>query len=148
MIVRRPIFFLLLSCLVIIPPVAVKLAWILKSTQTTGVMSFEGMGQALDKLRSTYSVFYFEHDNDTTWFNSSANYRFKAGDVVPVRYIISEPADARLDTFTGIWLGTLLGAGIPLLIIIVIFLNPHIVPFRKDIRISRDSPFLYLHDRN
>ena len=148
MLIRRTPFFLLLSALIVLPLLVAKLIWISRTKTTTGVMSFEGMGQALDKLRSTYSVFYFEHDNDTTWFNSSANYHFKEGDLVPVRYVQSNPVDARLNTFTGIWLGTLLAGGIPLLILFVIFLNRQIVPFDNDLRVVRRKPFISLVDRS
>jgi len=108
-------------------------------------MSFEGMGNAGDMLRSTYSVFYFEHDADTTWFNSSANISYKPGDLVPVRYNAANPDDARLNTFLSIWLGTMLIGGIPLLILLIIFLNRHIVPYNNDIRLSDKKPFIFLH---
>ncbi|RYY30131.1 MAG: hypothetical protein EOO04_05555 [Chitinophagaceae bacterium] len=107
-------------------------------------MSFEGMGNAGDMLRSTYSVFYFKHDNDTTWFNSSANISFKPGDIVPVRYNVAEPGDARLNTFLSIWLGTLLAGGIPILILLVIYLNPHIVPKQNNLRLSKTKPYIFL----
>ncbi|RYZ32020.1 MAG: hypothetical protein EOP49_38135 [Sphingobacteriales bacterium] len=147
MVIRRSIFFLLVSAVVVLPPLTAKLIWLSKTQTTTGVMSFEGMGQALDALRSTYSVFYFKHNNDTTWFNSSSNYKYKQGDIVPVRYVSSDPTDARLNTFTGIWLGTLLTGGIPLLILIVIFLNRYIVPYNADLRLERHRPYLFVQPR-
>jgi hypothetical protein len=145
MVIRRSLFFLILASLIAIPLFLNKLIWISKTKTTTGVMSFEGMGNAGDMLRSTYSVFYFEHDDDTTWFNSSANTIYKPGDRVPVRYNAANPEDARLNTFLSIWLGTLLGGGIPLLILLVIGLNRHIVPHKNDIRLSKRKPYLFLH---
>ena len=145
MIIRRQVFFLMLTCLIAIPLLVNKFLWLSKTKTTTGVMSFEGMGHAGDMLRATYSVFYFEHDADTTWFNSSANTSYKPGDQVPVRYNISDPADARLNTFPSIWLGTLLAGGIPLLILLIISLNRHIVPYDNDIRLSAQKPFIFLH---
>src|SRR5688572_7041662 len=147
MVIQRSLFFVILACLVATPLLVSKLIWISQTKTTTGVMSFEGMGNAGDMLRSTYSVFYFEHDNDTTWFNNSANLSFKPGDKVPVRYNASDPDDARLNTFLSIWLGTLLAGGIPILILFVISLNRHIVPHDTDIRLSKRKPFLFLHSR-
>jgi hypothetical protein len=146
MIVRRSTLFVGASLLVIVPLLVIKTAWLSKTTTATGVLSFEGMGNALDQMRSTYSVVSFEHDNDTIWFNASPNLSFKPGDVVPVRYNKEDPNDAVLDTFAGIWLSTLLAGGIPLAILLIIFLNRHIVPYRSRVLLSRRKPFIAVID--
>jgi 4-amino-4-deoxy-L-arabinose transferase-like glycosyltransferase len=148
MVIKRSVFFLILALLITVPLLVGKIIWLSKTKTTTGVMSFEGLGNAGDMLRSTYSVFYFEHDDDTTWFNSSANISYKPGDLVSVRYNSSNPDDARLNTFPSIWLGTLLAGGIPLLIMLVIFINRHIVPHNNDIRLSKRKPYLFLQSRS
>lgn len=145
MIIRRSVFFLTIASLIVLPLLIGKLIWISKTKTTTGVMSFEGMGNAGDMLPATYAVFYFEHDADTTWFNSSANTSYKPGDLVPVRYNAANPDDARLNTFFSIWLGILLGGGIPLAILLVIFLNRQIIPHNNNIRLSITRPFIFLH---
>ena len=144
MIIRRSIFFLTLALLIILPVLTVKLIWIAGTKTTTGIKAFEGMGNALDQLRATYSVIYFKHGQDTVWFNSPTDLSYRPGDLVPVRYRIADPSDARMNTLTGIWVGSLIYGSIPLILILLIFLHPQIVPRRSRISLSGKKPFIAL----
>jgi ABC-type phosphate/phosphonate transport system permease subunit len=146
MILRRSILFVGAALLVIVPLTVNKIAWLSATNTTIGELSFEGMGNALDQMRSTYSVVAFKLDNDTIWFNASPNLSFKPGDQVPVRYNKNDPNDALLNTFAGIWLSTLIAGGIPLSILLIIFLNRHIVPYRSRVMLSRRKPFITVVD--
>ena len=56
MAIRRSIFLLILALLIIVPILTTKLIWLAGTKTITGVKSFEGMGNALDQMRATYSV--------------------------------------------------------------------------------------------
>jgi len=145
MIISRTKFFIAIALLITTPLVIAKLVWLARTKTTTGTFSFEGMGNALDQMRPTYSVISFVHNNDTTWFNATAaTMNFKPGDHVPVRYNVSDPEDATIDTFSAIWTGTLIFGGIPVFILLIISLDRHIVPYRSRIRFSKKKPYIFV----
>ena len=144
MIITRTKFFLSIILLLITPLVVPKMVWLLQSKKTMGIFSFEGKGNALDQWRSSYSVIYFMVGKDTIWFNGPGGLRLREDAIVPVRYLPSSPDNAKLDSFKSIWGATAVYGGIPLLILLVIFLHPEIVPYRSKVRVMLNKPFLKL----
>ncbi|MET0298876.1 MAG: hypothetical protein ABW036_03915 [Flavitalea sp.] len=144
MLIRRPIVFLVLALCIIIPVSIKKISWIAGTKTTVGEMAFEGMGNALDQMRPTYSVIFFKHDGDTTWFDAQGNLSYKPGEPVPVRYSVTDPADAKVNTFIGIWAENLVYGGFPLLVLLAVFFHPHIFPYQQKLRIRKFKPFVSL----
>jgi hypothetical protein len=144
MVMPRTKFFLALFLLYTTPLVLSKLIWLIQSKKATGKFAFESHGNALDQMRFPYSEIYFKHGNDTIWFNGPAGLHLKAGDMVPVRYLTSNPSNARLDSFKAIWGATVVYGGIPFLILLVIFLHPEIIPYRKKVLLQWKKPFVWV----
>lgn len=71
-------------------------------------------------------------------YRKSGNYNmpFKAGDSVFLRYKVSNPLTARLDTLWGLWIDTFLYSGVLVLIWSMIFLHRKIIPEGSDILIT------------
>jgi hypothetical protein len=61
---------------------------------------------------------------------------------VPVRYQRDHPEEARIDVLSAIWGDTLVYGGIPVLILIVVFLDPKIIPLRSRVKLSVKKPFV------
>jgi len=89
-----------------------------------------------------YSNIRFMVDKDTIWFNGNDNIFFKEGEIVPVRYPKSNPYAARIDTFAAIWGDTVVYGGIPVLILLALFLHPAVIPRQSRIRLSTKKPFI------
>ena len=137
-------FFLLLVLLFVGPFVAGKLWWLLHSRRTVGVYSFKGRGFAGDQIALDYSVCWFPLGRDTIWFNGMGNLHYREGDSVPVRYQVDDPGDARIDIFPAVWGSTIVYGGIPLFILLIIYLHPHVVPRGRRVRVVWRRPFLLL----
>jgi hypothetical protein len=141
MLIRRSRFFLVLFGILVIPFLIQKIVWLARSEKTKGTMSFIGKRYA-GQMVYTYAVVWFMVDKDTIWFNGRNDILFEEGELVPVRYPRKNPADARLNVFLAIWGDTLIYGGIPVLILLVIFLHPQIVPRRSKIRLTATKPFI------
>lgn len=137
---RVPFFFVLLT-IVTIPFLVHKTVWLARSKTVIGTMGFAGQNQA-GQLGHNYAVIFFMAGKDSMWFNGNDNTLFSKGEKVPVRYQVSNPKDARINIFASIWGDTLIYGGIPVLILIVIFLDPKIIPFRSKVRLNKKKPFL------
>jgi hypothetical protein len=144
MVISRTKFFLGLFLLFITPLLLSKAIWVLQSKKTKGKFAFQSYGPALDQIRFPYSIIYFMTGKDTVWFKGPANLGLPENADVPVRYQAGNPADAKLDSFKAIWMGTLIYGGIPFLILLVIFLHPEIVPYRSRVKLTKMKPFVYL----
>ena len=142
MVIPRTKFFLALICLFITPLVLYKTVWLLQSKKTSGIYAFRSFGPALDQIRFPYSVIYFLNGKDTIWFKGPGDLNMKEGAIVPVLYHTGNPAGARVDSFKSIWLDTIIYGGIPFLILLVIFLQPGIVPYRSNVELTPRKPFL------
>jgi hypothetical protein len=142
MVMPRTKFFLALICLFVTPLVLYKAIWLLQSKKTAGIYAFKSFGPALDQIRFPYSAIYFIHGKDTTWFKGPGYLHLQEGTTVPVRYQTGNPAGARVDSFKSIWLDTIVYGGIPILILLVIFLHPEIVPYRSSVELTRRKPFI------
>ena len=106
-------------------------------------MSFMGKRQA-GQFVHVYPVIFFAIANDTVWFNGRDNMVFEEGDNVPVRYQKHRPSDARINLFTAIWGDTIVYGGIPLVILLIVFIHPAIIPYRAKIQLSSRKPFFKL----
>jgi hypothetical protein len=137
-------FFLLLALLCSGPFVAYKLWWLWQSRRVTGVYSFKGLGFAGDQMTLDYSVCRFRLGKDTIWFNGTGNLAFQEGDSIPVRYLVDDPGDARIDVFPAIWGDTLVYGGIPLFTLLLIYLHPKVVPRGRKVRVVWRRPYLLL----
>ena len=142
---NRMQFFLLLITLFVVPFIVYKIVWLSRSTSTNGIMCFMGKAQEGQLVR-VYPVIKFSSDGiDTVFFNGNDDLQFKRGDMVPVRFKISDPTDAKINQFTGIWMDTIVSAAIPLIIILIIFLHRDIIPKRSKIIIGK-KPFVKFVD--
>jgi len=142
MIVSRNLFFLVLLCLFLLPLPIYKLFWLARSRETTGTLYFIGHGNLGSVLGiSTYPVIWFRSGPDTVYFNGNVNIPLKPDEKVSVRYQISDPSDAKINTLTCIWGDTLAYEFGPLLIFLIIFFHPDLVPKNSRILIGK-KPFL------
>lgn len=140
MILSKNHFFLVLFSILIIPVLLQKFIWLAGSRQTNGICSFIGKEYAGQMVYS-YSVIAFPLGSDTVWFNGRNGILYQEGAIVPVRHQVNNPADARINSFISIWGDTLVYGGIPVLILLAIFLHPQIVPFGRRVRIRISKPF-------
>jgi hypothetical protein len=136
--------FLLLAVLFVGPLVGYKIVWLLRSHRVAGVYSYRGMGSAGDQISLDYSVCWFPLGHDTIWFNGTGNLGLREGDTIPVRYSPDEPWDARIDVFPAIWGDTIVYGGIPLFILLALFIHPGVVPRGRRVRLVRQRPYLLL----
>jgi len=142
-IIRKVPFFLLLIAAIVIPFMTYKIKWLAGSVPCQGIMQFKGKS-ITGALEHSYSVISYVVGRDTLWFNGNDNVFFTEGAAVPVRYQKSNPEDARVNIFTSIWGDTLVYGGIPVVILLMLFLHPQVVPWGSSIKIVRKSPFLFL----
>jgi hypothetical protein len=144
MTLTRTQFFLPLFCLLTLPFVLPRLVWLRGTQTTTGLFAFAGMGSVGDQMPLSYSVIYFRHGRDTVWFNGLGNLGLHPGDRVPVRYKVNDPSDAKVDIFAAIWGDILVYTGIPVLMLLAIYLHPEVVPKGSKIKWAGRPPFLLL----
>jgi hypothetical protein len=141
MTLNRLSFFFVLFINVILPFFIHKFIWLAGSEKTTGTMGFVSSSQT-GQTGHRYPVISFNVGNNTIRFNGNDNILFKVGEPVPVRYQRDHPEEARIDVFSAIWGDTLVYSGIPVLILIVIFLDPKIIPLRSKVKLSVKKPFV------
>jgi hypothetical protein len=134
MIISRNSFFLILFVLINLPIPLYKLIWLATSRKTIGTMYFTGHGNLGSVLGiSTYPVIWYKVGKDTIYFNGNVNIPLKEGERVSVRYQKNNPDDAKINTFSCIW-GDSLAYGLgPLLIFIIVFFHPDLVPKKSRI---------------
>lgn len=142
MVLHRTTFFLVLFFLLIIPFLPGKLWWLAHSRKTEGVLFLEGKGEAGDQMPLDYTLIYFRLGKDTIWFNGLGNLHLPEDTRLPVRYQVGNPYDARVNIFEGIWGDTVVYAGIPVLMLIVVALHPTVVPRRKKVLLTLKKPYI------
>lgn len=142
MVIRQITLFISIFLLYATPVILYKINWLSHSQKTDGIFSFEGKGSAGERVQLSYSFIYFNYRNEKIWFQGLGNMHLKEGSTVPVRYQINDPADAKVDTFYGIWADAVVYGGEPLLILICIFLHRGILPPGSRILIKRKKPYL------
>ena len=143
MIIRRTPFFLGLLAITIIPFFTYKFAWIAGSVKTTGIAEFQGKSYT-GQIAHVYMNIRYNTGKDTLWFNGNDNILYKEGQPVPVRYQKSDPSNARLDIFPSMWGDTLVYGSIPVSILLLLFLHPHIIPYRSRLKLTRKLPFILI----
>lgn len=142
MIIHRTKFFLALISIVVIPLVTYKCIWLMQSRRVNGIFAFEGQGNVLEQIRFPHSEIWFKDDHDTIWIKGPGGLKLKSGDHVKVRYHPGDPGNAKLDTFIGIWGGTVIYGGIVLLLLIAIAVHPEIIPYRSKVMLTGKRPFV------
>ena len=142
MALSKPTFFAILFFLIVAPFWVVRINWVMHSVKTQGVMQFKGMGLAGDQIPPDYTVISFKAGKETIWFNGLGNLSYKRGEVIPVRFRVDDPYDARVDSFPGIWGDTLVYSGIPSLMLLIIFLHLKVVPWGSKVRLGARKPFI------
>jgi len=55
-----------------------------------------------------------------------------------------DPGDAKVDIFAAIWGDTIVNTGVPLFMLLAIFLHPKVVPWGRKVAVRRRRPFLLL----
>jgi hypothetical protein len=142
MIISRHTFFLILFAVISLPIPIYKLVWLATTTETMGTMYFTGHGNLGSVLGvSTYPVIWFKAGGDTIYFNGNVNIPLKEGEKVSVRYQKRDPSDAKINTFSCIWGDSLAYELGPLLIFIIAFFHPDLVP-RKSRILLGTKPFI------
>jgi hypothetical protein len=111
-------------------------------------MWFKGYAMELQGI-SSHAVIIFKAGKNSVTFNGRLEPDLKEGSIVPVRYLVSNPNDARIDSFMSIWGDTIVFALFPCLALIVIllttiFIEP-IIP--RQLRLSIPNPFLMIFGR-
>ncbi len=142
MVLHRHIFFLALFLIPVVFLAGNKIVWLWHSKKHTGTLYFKGRGNALEQFSAPYSIIYFKLGKDTVWFERQGSLQFKRGDKVPIRYQTGNPSDAEVDNFRCIWGATVIYGGLPLLVLLVIALHPHIIPFHSKIHLTLRKPFI------
>ena len=142
MVIRKVTLFISIILLYTTPIVLPRIIWLSHSKKTNGIFSFEGKGSAGERIQLSYSFIYFMHENQKIWFEGPGYMHLKEESVVPVRYQINNPSDAKVDTFYGIWADVVVYGGEPLLILICIFLHRGIFPPGSRILIKLKKPYL------
>ncbi len=131
--------------LVLAPFLLCKLVWLADSEKATGTMGFKGKTQTGQYVHN-YSVIFFKIDTVEYWFNGLDNVFFKNGEKVAIRYKKKDPYDAKIDSFVSIWGDTLVYGGIPLAILVVVFLHPHIIRRGSRFVIQKKMPLIRLEE--
>ena len=107
MAVKKSTFFVALFVILILPFLLHNFFWIVMSREINGSMRYVGKSTS-GQLSKEFSVIRFFIEKDTVWFNGMDNYFFKKDEVVPVRYQVNEPVDARINSFVGLWGDTIM----------------------------------------
>ena len=136
-------FAILLAILFVLPAVIYKLTWIVQARSATGTMCFQG--KSLNgQFPSEYPVIKFTSTGkDTVFFNGAEGVEFKKGEQVPILYSSNNPAGAMVNSFQGMWIDATIYASIPLVMLLILFLHPGIIPKHSKIVIGK-KPFIKL----
>jgi len=144
MLLKRIFFFLILFAIVVIPVISARIVWICSAKSAVGRVAFQGMDIA-GQMQRHYSVIMFSSTGrDTVFFNTGDNELYIKDQQLPILFQPDNPADARLDTFFGLWMDSVMYGGIFLLLILIIFLHPAIIPYGARICLQKKRPFIKL----
>ena len=144
MVIRQITLFVSIVALYVTPVVVPRIIWLSRSQKTKGVFSFEGMGSAGEQIKLSYCFVYFMYGNQKIWFEGPGHMDLKEGTIIPVRYQKNNPADAKVDTFLGLWADAAVYCGEPFVMLILIFLNRGIFPRGSRIRLMFKKPFIQI----
>jgi hypothetical protein len=142
MILSRNQFFLLLLLLFVGPFYASRAWWLIHSKHTTGKGWFTGHTLELQGNITSHLVVLFNVGNDSYYFNGRG---FRVGDSVPVRYQETNPFNAKVDTFSGLWEDIVINSLLPELVLLILYLTPAkfdpLIPRKSRILIGK-KPFI------
>lgn len=139
----RNLFFLFLFVLIVLPLPLYKLIWIMRSGEAEGTKFFTGHGNFGSVLGiSTYPVIWFKTGKDTVYFNGNMDIPLKDGEKIPVLYQHSDPSDAKINVFSCVWGDTLAYSLGPLLVFLIVFFHPDLVPKKSAFILSKKRPWL------
>lgn len=115
---------LLLACVIfILPFLLYKIIWLGTSTRTTAKMCF--MGRTLEvQGTSDHAVYSFTIGEKKIFFNASFELDARPGEIVAIRYQKNNPGDAKVNSFSSIWLDTILYIIPQTLILSILFFTP------------------------
>ena len=152
MILSRGRFFCCLFLLLGCPFFFAKVWWIVRTRHTVGVMSYvghDGLGSVLGI--TTYPVILFQLGRDSIFFNGKEGYDYRPGDLVPVRYRVDDPYDAKIDQPMAVWGDTIVYSLFPVLVWLVLLLTPErfspLVPRGSKILVGGKWPFVWVMGR-
>ncbi len=142
MIISKNKFFLLLVVIFILPFVLYKIFWLANAEKTIGEMRFFGRTIEVQGT-SEHAVFKFTTGKDTIFFNGNFDLVYKTGEPVSIRYQKNNPRDARVNSFAGTWLDTVLYILPQLLILSILYFTPEkwqpFIPNGSTIAIGKKS---------
>ncbi|MFT3703166.1 MAG: DUF3592 domain-containing protein [Agriterribacter sp.] len=142
MIIKRQVFFPLLFLILIAPYFGYKLFWTWSAKKAVGTVAFTGKDIST-QMEHVYCVIMFSTTGkDTVFFNSGDNELFTPGEKVPVLYQPDEPKDAHVNGWIGIWLDAVIYGIIMFVMVGIIFLHPSIVPYRSNIQLQLQRPWI------
>jgi hypothetical protein len=141
MILTRAGFFFLLLGVLVFPVFLYNIIWLAVAEKAVGVVRFDGKAYT-GQFVNNYSVISFSNGKDTTWFNTTDGVLLKKGRKVPVYYMRKDPNNAKVGIFIEIW-GPGIGYGtVPVLVLLLAFLHPNLVPRRVGFKPVAKKPFV------
>ena len=144
MLLNKNQFFGILFFLLLTPFLVYRLCSIAGSLTTAGKMRF--MGKTISgQITSVYPVISFSSGADTIWFNGEGDNGLLPGESVPVRYQRKDVHDARINTFFGVWMDLIIIAGVPSLMLLLIYLHKGIFPAGTKFMLGK-KPFFQVVD--
>lgn len=133
---NRSQFYAFLLVVFLLPLILYKLFWISSSETALGKVLSTGYIKSRSQGYQKFPVVIFETKEDTIQFNASYNLPFQPGDDFPVRYSLNNPKDARLNTFWGCWIETVIICGVLFLALTIIFISKGLIPRNKSIHLT------------
>ena len=133
-------FISLLLFLIVVPILVINLVWLSNSISTTGTMCFMGKSQDGQLVR-TYPVIKFSQKGKDIFFNGKSDVELNRGQAIPILYQKDDPADARINSFNGVWIDTIIYAAIPFVILLMIFFHREVIPWGSIVEVGK-RPFL------
>jgi hypothetical protein len=115
-----------------------KLVWVLTAKKAIGEVVMTGHGNLGSPLGlSSYQVIKFQTMSGIVVFNGEFDLGLQSGEKVNVLYHADNPPDAKINSFKSIWVDSIIYCIWPLLVLIVIFLTPDLIPRKSKIVIGR-----------
>ena len=136
---------ILLAVLFVLPFIIYKLTWIASANRAIGTRAF--MGKTLNsQFSSEYAVIRFtSNGQDTVFFNAAEGVSLQPYEQVPVLYYRNDLSGARVASFQGLWVDTVIYASIPLVILLIILLHQGIIPKNSIIEVGK-KPFIRIKE--
>lgn len=136
MILTRKQFFVLGILVLVAPWFIYKALWIATSTKTNGIVLYN-KEVYLRSMPQSCPIIQFKTNNEVIEFAGDYNLSFKEGDSIAVRYHTSSPENAKAAVFVSLWMNTIVYASIPLLVWLILFIAPGIIPKNSRVVFSK-----------